>query len=83
MVGPVCQILQELEAGFLASRDVVAEKSFCASGVMELYLAHDLMVRDRSADMRTRRHGHETSHGFHGMRFKIPECFNYAGPRPI
>lgn len=29
VVGPVCRILQEWEAGFLASRDVVAEKSFC------------------------------------------------------
>jgi hypothetical protein len=42
-----------------------------------------MMDRDRSADMRTRRHGHETSHEFHGMRFKNPECFNYAGSRPI
>jgi hypothetical protein len=43
----------------------------------------EVMDRDRSADKRTQRHGHETSHELHGTRFKIPECFNYAGLRPI
>ncbi len=35
--------------------------------------AQELMNLDRSADTRTRRHGHETSHELHGMCFKIPE----------